>query len=254
LISRGKNHNEPVPEEKIRLQLFLARCGIASRRRCVEIINQGKVTVNRVIIKEPYFKVNPDTDKVEYLDEEVKLPKYAFHKLYKPVGYLTTMRDERGRKTITELIPSKFGRLFPVGRLDLNSEGLIIFTNHGEAANRMMHPRHHVMKIYHVKLDKTPDPKDLREMSAGIELDGEKTMPAVYEMLRKDSKIIRVELMEGKKRQIRRVFNALGYKVVSLKRVAIGPIPLGNLKPGELRPFTLKEIFDLLDALGLPSF
>ena len=238
-------------DKKIRLQLYLARCGIASRRRCEEIIKQGKVKVNGVVIKEPYLKIDPDSDKVEYLDTIVNPPSYLFYKMYKPVGYLTTMRDERGRKTIADLIPSELGRVFPVGRLDLDSEGLVILTNHGEAANRMLHPRYHFQKEYQVKLDRVPNIKHLKEMSSGVILDGKKTMPAAYELSQPNSRVVRVIIMEGRKRQIKHVFGLYGYKVMKLKRVEMGPIKLGNMKIGEARRFTMKEILDLLNSLGL---
>ena len=236
---------------KIRLQLYLSRCGIASRRKCADLIEQGKVTVNGEIITEPYFKVDPEKDSIEYLEIPVKTTSYLFFKLYKPVGYLTTMHDDRGRRTIADLIPSDVKRVFPVGRLDLDSEGLVILTNHGEAANRMMHPRYHFPRVYRAMLDKSPSQEDLVEMSRGIMLEGKKTIPASYELTQPGSKTVRVEIMEGRKRQIRRVFHEYGYKVVKLKRISIGPIKLGDMKPAEIRRFTLKEVLEILAILDL---
>ena len=239
-------------ENKIRLQLYLARCGAASRRRAAVLIELGKVSVNGKVVREPYFKVDPDKDEVIFLGKSLKLKKYKFIKMYKPVGVLSTMKDSRGRRTIQHLIPKTYGKLFPVGRLDLDSEGLIILTNHGEAGNRMMHPRYHFPKTYHVSLTEPPKKEDLLRMSKGIELDGKRTIPASYELIGKDgSKRVRVEIVEGRKRQIKMVFKKLGYKVNKLKRLSSGPIKLGNMKPGEIRDFTMDELFNLLGKLGL---
>ena len=237
--------------EKIRLQLHLARCGIASRRKSADLISQGKVKVNGDVVTEPYHKIDPEKDSVEYLDIPVKLTSFTFLKLYKPIGYLTTMSDERGRRTIADLIPPDIKRVFPVGRLDLDSEGLVILTNHGEAANRMTHPRYHFPRVYMVTLNKPPLLKNLVEMSKGIILEGKTTMPASYESVQPGSKNVRVEIMEGRKRQIRRVFAEYGYNVLKLKRISIGPIKLGDLKPGEIRRFTMKEILELTAILDL---
>lgn len=241
----------PEKTQNIRLQLYLARCGIASRRKCGAIVTQGKVKVNDVVINEPFFKIDPSRDNVTYLDVEVKPPLYSFYKMYKPVGYVTTMSDERGRKSIANLIPPELGRLFPVGRLDKDSEGLIILTNYGEAANRMTHPRYQFMKVYNVRLDHAPLEEHLREMSMGVELDDGKTIPAMYEQSRPGSTNVRVIIMEGRKRQIRRVFELYGYKVVRLKRTSMGPIHLGRMSSGQVVRFSMKEVIELLDALGL---
>lgn len=242
-----------MPEDnEIRLQLFLARCGVASRRKCETLIEKGKVRVNDAVVTEPFHKINPAKDRVELDGKEIKLSKYKFYKLYKPVGILSAMSDDRGRKTIANLIPSKYGSLFSVGRLDLDSEGLMILTNHGEAANRITHPRYHVPKIYKVVLNKEPSVGDLLIMSKGIELEGKKTIPASYERYGvKGSKQVRVEIMEGRKRQIKLVFREFGYKVQQLKRMSIGPIRLGDMKPGEIVEFTLEELLALFDTIGI---
>jgi 23S rRNA pseudouridine2605 synthase len=239
-------------QEKIRLQLYLAKSGVGSRRKCGELVDQGLVKVNGVVVKEPYFKVDPEKDAVEFAGRVVKPSKYQFVKLNKPSGYVSTMRDDRGRKAVIDLIPQKYGRLFPVGRLDLDSEGLVILTNHGEAANRMMHPRYHFPKVYHVTLDHPPHPAHLKEMCHGVEIPGAKTLPAVYELMgESSSKRVKVELTEGRKRQIKMVFRQFGYRVVKLRRMSIGPIKLGNLKSGETSEFTIQEIMQLLEALDL---
>ncbi len=242
----------PESENKIRLQLFLSRCGVASRRKAAILIDKGKVSVNGKIVREAYHKIDPDTDKVLFEGKALKLTKYKFFKLCKPVGVLSAMKDSRGRRTIAHLIPKSYGKLFPVGRLDLDSEGLLILTNHGEAANRMMHPRYHFPKIYHVSLDKSPTKEDLVRMSRGVDIDGKRTMPGAYELIgNTGTKRVRVEIVEGRKRQIKMVFRKLDYRVVKLKRLSIGPIKLGNMKPGEIRDFTMDELFNLLGSLGL---
>ncbi len=242
----------PESDKRIRLQLFLSRCGAASRRKAAVLIDKGKVSVNGKIVREPYFKIDPDNDNVLFDGKQLKLTKYKFIKMYKPIGILSAMKDSRGRRTIAHLLPKSYGKLFPVGRLDLDSEGLLILTNHGEAANRMMHPRYHFPKIYHVLLNESPKKEDLIRMSRGIELEGKRTIPAAYELIGKEgSKRVRVEIVEGRKRQIKMVFRKLKYRVVKLKRLSIGPIKLGNMKPGEIRDFTMDELFNLLGKLGL---
>ena len=240
------------PPDKIRLQLFLSRSGIASRRKSAELIEKGLVKVNGEVIKEPYHKVEPDKDTVEFAGKNITLSKYRFYKMNKPPGYLSSMSDDRGRKTIADLIPKSYGRLFPVGRLDLDSEGLIILTNHGDAANRMIHPRFHFSKVYHVTLDKSPDLDHLDKMSKGIMLEGKKTIAASYERIGgPGSKRIRVEIVEGRKRQIKMVFREFDYKVTKLRRIAIGPVKLGNTQKGSISELTMNELIALLDELGL---
>lgn len=242
----------PESENKIRLQLFLSRCGVASRRKAATLIDSGKVSVNGKIVREPYLKIDTETDKVLFDGKAITLTKYKFIKMYKPVDVLSAMKDSRGRKTIAHLIPTSYGKLFPVGRLDLDSEGLLILTNHGEAANRMMHPRYHFPKIYHVILNESPTKENLIRMSKGVEIEGKRTIPAAYELIgNTGSKRVRVEIVEGRKRQIKMVFRKFDYKVDKLKRLSIGPIKLGDMKPGEIRDFTMDELFKLLSSLGM---
>ncbi|MFH1514571.1 MAG: pseudouridine synthase [bacterium] len=245
----------PDSDQKMRLQLFLSRCGVASRRKSAILIEQGEVQVNGDVVTQPYFKINPEIDKVEFKGRRIRLKKYEFYMMYKPAGILTSIGDDRGRNSIADLIPESFGKLFPVGRLDLDSEGLLILTNHGEAANRMLHPRYHFPKVYHVTLNRVVNPDDLKIMSKGIVIDGKKTIPANYEKLGVgDSKRVRVDIVEGRKRQIKNVFSEFDYKVVKLKRISIGPVKLGNLKSGEIRKLSVPEIMNLLEILGLADF
>ena len=245
----------PDSNQKMRLQLFLSRCGVTSRRKAATLIEKGEVQVNGKVITEPYFKIDDKTDKIEYKGKRIRLKKYEFYRMYKPVRVLTSMGDERGRKSIADLIPKSYGKLFPVGRLDLDSEGLLILTNHGEAANRMLHPRYHFPKVYHVTLSRAVNPKDLEIMSKGVVIEGKKTIPAIYEKLGpEDSKRVRVTIVEGRKRQIKNVFAALDYRVVKLKRYSIGPIKIVNLKSGEIRKLTMPEVMNLLEILGLADF
>jgi 23S rRNA pseudouridine2605 synthase len=225
-----------------RLQKILARAGFGSRRACEELIRQGRVTVNGQVAQLGQ-KADPDRDHIAVDGRQLHLHyRRTYIAFHKPRGVLS---DEGSghRPTVGDLVPLP-GRLFPVGRLDLRSEGLILLTNDGELANLLTHPRYEHTKEYHVYIEGYPDDETLRRWRQGTFLDGRRTAPAEVSVLRRegDGTWLRVVLREGRKRQIRRVAAMLGHPVHRLIRVRIGPVHLGTLKPGEWRHLTKREL------------
>jgi len=237
----------------MRLNKFLASCGVSSRRKCDELIFSGKVRVNGKIVKTPAYQVNPEKDEVIVNENIVKLPQKIYIALNKPEGVLCSLKDDFGRTLIIDLIPEIKERIFPVGRLDYNSEGLILLTNDGELANRLIHPKFKVEKTYHVLIKGIIDENKLKIISNGMEVDGEKYQPAKVRIFNigKKTSHIEIKIKEGKKRQIRKMFKELGFEVKKLKRVKFGPIKLGNLKKGEWRYLNEIEIRNLYRITGL---
>lgn len=235
----------------MRLNKYIALCGIASRRAADKMISEGHVSVNGRPATELGMQINPDQDRVK-IDGKVIQPaqKHVYIILNKPKGYITTRDDERGRKTVFDLVRVR-SRIFPVGRLDAGSEGLLLFTNNGELANRLMHPRFKVAKKYRVKVDAPFSPDHFMHLSAGIELDDGLTAPAKASYYTDDPQRIEITIREGKNRQVRRMFEALGYKVKSLKRVQYGPLSLDDLPRGKWRHLKRIEVEDLLIATNL---
>lgn len=226
-----------------RLQKFLAEAGIASRRKSEELIAGGKIKVNGEIITELGYKINPEKDLVEYQGEKVEKKQDSLViMLNKPRDVISSVVDPQGRKTVLDLIPDKFPRLYPVGRLDYESEGMILLTNDGELANRISHPKNKVKKIYMVSVYGYPSKESMGKFSSGIELDDGKTAPAKIKLIKKgkNSSELEVEIREGKKRQIRNMFDALGHPVFRLTRTQIGELKMGNLEPGKFK--ILKEM------------
>ena len=218
-----------------RLQKYMARCGVASRRKCEEIILGGKVKVNGEIINELGTKVNPDIDKVE-IEEKIILPEEnkVYILLNKPEGYITSVKDEKDRKTVIDLVNVK-ERIYPVGRLDYDSSGLIILT--------IMHPRVKVVKRYIAVCTGEFTPRELDKFRKGIDIGGYITADANIKVIKvEDGKsTVEIGIHEGKNRQIRRMCSALGHDVLSLKRVAVGEIKLGYLRSGEWRNLLRKN-------------
>ena len=236
-------------EEKMakpeRLQKFIARCGIASRREAENIILSGRVTVNKKTVTELGTKVDEDNDKV-FLDGERILPekKLYYIMLNKPKGYVTTVKDEFDRKTVLELVQDLDARLYPVGRLDYDSEGLLLLTNDGDFAYKLTHPTQHVPKKYHAVVEGTADLEHVLKLRKGVLIDGYLTKPAKVEIadVRERTTQLNITISEGKNRQIRRMCEAVGLPVIKLTRVNIGGISLGNLPKGKWRHLTEAEI------------
>ena len=229
-----------------RLQKYMAGCGVASRRKCEEIILEGKVKVNGNIVSELGIKVNPLTDIVEY---EGKVLKKEEHKVYimlnKPEGYISSVKDEKDRPTIMDIVKVK-ERVYPIGRLDYDSSGLLLLTNDGDVYNKIIHPREELIKKYVVVVKGEISKKDIERFEVGIDIGGYITAPASLEIISydsfKDISTIEVGIHEGKNRQIRKMCAALNHEVLALKRISVGKLKLGYLKRGEYRELKKDEI------------
>ena len=230
-----------------RLQKVLAHAGVASRRKAEELIRQGRVTVNRQVVTELGTKVDPTRDEIRVDGEPIRVASGGVYILLnKPRGVLSTMEDERGRKALGDLVPVPT-RLYPVGRLDVSSEGLILLTDDGELANLLTHPRYGHEKEYLILVSGHPLDKTLEAWQHGVLLEGKLTAPARVNVVKSqgDSTLLRVVMHEGRKRQIRNVAALLGHPVRELKRVRLGPLRLGTLETGQWRYLTAKEIAEL---------
>ena len=223
--------------ESIKLQKFFTDCGIMSRRAAEKEIENGKVKVNGITATAGQ-RIVVGVDKVTYLGKPVEMPKYKkkiYIMLNKPRGYLTTMSDDRGRKTVAELLSGIEERVYPVGRLDMDSEGLLLLTNDGDLALKLTHPRHEIPKIYHVKV-KGIVPKDkIKVLNAPMEIDGYSLLPVKTELIsiKNDCSVLKMTLFEGRNRQIRKMCESVKLEVLRLTRIAIGNIKLCELAPGK---------------------
>ncbi|HQA48610.1 MAG TPA: pseudouridine synthase [Bacillota bacterium] len=231
-----------------RLQKYMASCGVASRRKCEEIIAEGRVKVNGVTVREAGLKIQPGKDRVTVDGKEI-IPanKPVYIMLNKPVGYVSTVRDQFMRPTVLDLVRGVKGRIYPVGRLDYDSEGLLLLTNDGNFAYGLTHPRHRVDKTYIVVVQGSPSRKEIDRLRKGVEIDGRMTSPADIrvESVQGNKTTFRVVIHEGRNRQVRRMFETIGYAVVSLKRIGIGKLQLGTLAPGKWRFLEDREVKDL---------
>lgn len=237
-------------DAKVRLQKYMAENGIASRRKSEELIAAGKVRVNGKIAAIG-DKVDPKHDKVTVSGKRVvKVKKNVYIMLHKPRGFITTMHDEMDRKCVAELIQDVPERVYPVGRLDRESEGLLLLTNDGEFANALTHPSRHVPKTYRVTVRPDVTKEQLAAFENGVEIDGRPTLPAEVRVLDKQEGrvVLEVVIYEGRNRQIRKMCEALGLEVARLKRTKIGSLKLGMLKQGEYRYLSEDEIHGLLVA------
>lgn len=237
-------------DAKVRLQKYMAENGIASRRKSEELIAAGKVRVNGRIA-EIGDKIDPKHDKVTVSGKRVvKVKKNVYIALHKPRGFITTMHDEMDRKCVAELISDVPERVYPVGRLDRESEGLLLLTNDGEFANALTHPSRHVPKTYRVTVRPDVTKEQLAAFENGIEIDGRPTLPAEVRVLDKQEGrvVLEIVIYEGRNRQIRKMCEALGLEVARLKRTKIGSLKLGMLKQGEYRYLSEDEIHGLLVA------
>ncbi len=223
----------------MRLQTFISRAGISSRRSAVDIIRCGGVRVNGKRIFEPSFKVNPQRDKVFYNGSLIAQREKIYIMFHKPRGVVTTKKDRFAEKTVMDYLPRRYKHVNPVGRLDKDTTGLLLLTNDGELINLMTHPRFNIDKMYKVRLDRPLLITDKVRIERGIELDGRRTAPCRITL--KNRNIIEVILHEGRKRQIRRMFKLLGYEVLGLERTMEGPLSLEGLRPGAWRFLTREE-------------
>lgn len=243
-----------VGRKMIRLQKYLAECGVASRRACETMITDGLVRVDGVTVTELGTKVDPAVQKVTCDGKPVVLDKKVWIMLNKPVGVICTSDDPEGRERVLDLLPGVTGRVYTVGRLDVMSEGLLLITNDGELAHRLMHPSHHIEKKYQVWIDRELTPDDTERMLKGVNCHGEKLCALRVEPLRRmiaSQPGYTLTLGEGRNRHIRRMMDALNCKVVRLVRVSVGPLRLEKLRSGEHRELAPSEVAQLRKAVGL---
>jgi 23S rRNA pseudouridine2605 synthase len=227
-----------------RLQKVLAAAGLGSRRQCEELITTGRVEIDRTVVTELGTRVDPARQEVRVDGTPLKQPKLVYYAVNKPSGVVTTNRDPSGRPRVIDLIPSDSERLFPIGRLDLYSEGLILVTNDGELANRLTHPRYGVAKTYRVTVAGTPSRDIFAQLRKGVHLaEGVARVEHIAVKSRhKESTVLELVLREGKNREIRRILARVGHKVLRLTRTAVGPIRLGELPSGATRRLTREEV------------
>ncbi|HOA54980.1 MAG: pseudouridine synthase [Acetivibrionales bacterium] len=231
----------------IRLQKYLADAGVSSRRKCEELISQGRVQVNGRIVTEPGTKVE-GTEEIRVDGKKVEPAKRKIYILLnKPVGYISSVRDQFSRKTVIDLVSGIKERIYPVGRLDYDTSGLIILTNDGEFANMLMHPRHEAEKVYRAEVEGMLGADDINRLEKGIDIGGYVTAPASVRVIDKTKKrsVVEISIHEGKNRQVRRMFESIGHPVLKLKRTAIGGITVGTLEEGKWRYLTKTEVEDL---------
>ncbi len=230
-----------------RLQKYLAYCGVDSRRNCEALIESGMITVNGVIASLG-DKIDTDTDIVKYKGKEVKfVSKKLYIMLYKPIGYISSVKDEKERKTVIDLLRNDIKeRIYPVGRLDYNTEGLLLLTNDGEFMNKITHPKNGIKKTYLAQVKGGQIKKEeLSALRRGVIIDGYKTKPSqanVINILNDNTSIVEITITEGKNRQVRKMFDAVGHEVINLKRTEIQGVKLGNLPYGKWRHLNPEEV------------
>ena len=216
----------------MRINKFLAECGVASRRACDKLIADGKVTIN---------------GKPAALGEVQINAQHQYYLMNKPKGYICSVHDERGRKTVMDLLPAGAGRVYPVGRLDYDTEGMLLLTDDGDLAFRLTHPKNEIPKTYLVKIEGSISDNALNQLRAGVELDGKLTNKSKVKVIETDKQYtkLHVTINEGRNRQVRRMFESVGKEVTFLKRIKIGDMGLGSLERGKVRKLTAEEIFYL---------
>lgn len=241
-----------------RLQKILSAAGVASRRASEALIVDGRVTINGTVVTTLGTKADPASDEIRVDGRRIgPVPVHRYILLNKPRGYVTTRHDPQQRPTVMDLMKGIREYLYPVGRLDYDSEGLLLLTNDGELAARLMHPRHEVERVYHARVRGRPDRHALDRLSAGVTLDGRRTAPARVRLLERpdsigaDQATIEMALHEGRHRQVRRMLEAIGHPVVRLRRVRIGPIEDPDIPPGHWRELTDREVRKLRKGVGL---
>jgi 23S rRNA pseudouridine2605 synthase len=223
-------------KKKVRIAKYLALCGILSRRKAEDLVKSGKIKVNGEILTDLSFKVSED-DKVEYQGKELKYEKSIVIALNKPEGYISSVADGYKRKTVLDLVKGIEARLYPVGRLDFDSRGLILLTNDGDFTYKIIHPKFNIPKTYEVEINAYINNESVEKITNGINIEGRKLLPAAVRILVRKNNISRIEIkiIEGRKRIIRKAFAKLGYKVKDLKRTAIGKLKLGDIAEGKYR-------------------
>ncbi len=238
----------------IRINKYLSAAGVSSRREADRLIEQGRVKVNGKIVQTLGSKIDENKDRIEV---DGKIVEGTQGKIYillnKPPEFLVTLKDPFQRPTIMDFLPKLKTRIFPVGRLDFDSEGLLLMTNDGELTNRLIHPRYEIKKNYLVKIQGHPEKVQISRLERGIPIDGKKTAPAKISPISSSPKrsLFKVELHEGRKREIRRMFEAIGYHVLLLRRIKFAGLTLDGLNPGDWRYLTDIEVQNLYKKVGL---
>jgi 23S rRNA pseudouridine2605 synthase len=234
-----------------RLQKILSRAGVASRRSAERIMAEGRVTLNGLTVRELGTKADLGRDDVRVDGVRVRAPRAAVYLLLnKPKGVVSTRRDPAGRRTVMDLVPSAPG-LFPVGRLDVTTEGLILLTNDGDFAQRVAHPRYEVPRVYHAKVHGSPDLQTLARLRKGVRVDGERMSVDRIRVIEAGTNAwLELTLHEGKNREVKRLLEAVGHPVSKLKRVALGPLTARGLAPGQFRSLTPREVRTLKGDRG----
>jgi len=231
----------------IRLQKIISQAGIASRRAAEKLIAEGRVTVNGHTVLEMGTKADPARDDIRLDGRRLKPPeRHRYILLYKPTGYVTTRSDPQRRRTVIDLLRGVKEYVYPVGRLDYDTEGLLLLTNDGDLAAKLTHPRHEVDRTYDARVAGMPDDEAVERLRRGIPLDGRRTMPADVLLINKGRRdedgVLLVTIREGRNRQVRRMLEAVGHPVQSLRRIRFGPISDRRLKPGDWRELTVDEV------------
>lgn len=259
-MSRRRDKNEPVApasspaDGTVRLQKVLAQAGVASRRACEQLIVEGRVKVNGQVCAQLGTKVNAAADRVEVDGEVVSAETIVGFLLHKPTSVVTTMTDPEGRRTVHDLMAGVSERVFPVGRLDYDTTGLLLLSNDGRLTHRLLHPSHLIEKVYRVTVLDIPEKGALEQLRSGVPLEDGMTEPADVHLLRSHPResVLEVTIHEGRNRQVRRMFETVGLTVKRLKRVQFGPLELGQLAPGKWRPLTREEWHSLYSSVELP--
>ncbi len=223
---------------------MLSRAGLSSRRKTEDIIRSGRVSVDGKVVYEKGYRVDPALNKVTVDGRPLKYPEKKYYLINKPRGFVSTVSDPHAEKRVLDLIPGKTTRLYPVGRLDKNSTGLMILTNDGDFAHHLTHPRFEVEKVYEARAKGRVSDKDIARLKNGVELEDGITAPCRAYFLTRDDRetLIKMTLREGKKRQIRKMFDAIGHPVIGLKRISFAGIELGNLRKGRFRMLREDEL------------
>ncbi|MBD0380637.1 pseudouridine synthase [Paenibacillus sedimenti] len=235
-----------------RLQKVLAEAGIASRRKCEDIITAGRVQVNGEVVTTLGVKVNPQEDEIKVDGRAINQQQKIYVLLNKPKGVITSATDPGGRKVVTDFLPGIKERVYPVGRLDYDTEGLLLLTNDGEFAHLLTHPKHHVPRTYQATVKGVPHGTLLEKLRTGVQLEDGMTSPAEVEYAdvnpEKNESIIEITIYEGRNRQVRRMFDSISFPVIRLKRIKFGPIFLTGVPRGKYRHLSVSEIKELRDA------
>ncbi len=233
----------------VRLQKYLAQCGIASRRKAEQLIAEGLISVDGKVVTEMGVNITPGINLVSFAGKPVKVKEeLVYYLLNKPKGYVTTLSDPQGRPIVTSLIKERGARLFPVGRLDLDTEGALIMTNDGQLAQRIQHPSNETNKTYEALIKGVPSKEKITLLENGIHLEGKVTAPATITILssKGSNSLVEITIHEGRKRQVKNMFSLIGHPVLHLKRIAYGKLSIGNLSLGgyrQLNSADLKKIF-----------